>query len=175
MLCFHRILTSIHCVMTKKHLKTAFVHSTDLLKYQDWEMNWDILYNFKYNIQEVFNGIPNRDKQVEYRLEVINYLMQRYFDGPEVIPSPSFSRYDGVFTHKYYCPRALVRAFDYAEIVISSQVDGTRILNHSYYEMALCWLVNIGYLLKKERIRFRFSDELRKMLPDNIDEIIRRV
>ena len=101
--------------------------------------------------------------------------MQRYFNGPDAIPNPSFSQYEGVFTREYYCPRALVRAFDYAEIVIRSLVDGTRILNHSYYEMALCWVVNIGYLLRKERIRFQLSDEFRKMLPDNIGEIMRRV
>lgn len=162
--------------MTKKiNRKAEFIHSTDLFKYQNWTMNWEIMYNFNYNIQEMFDEVPNRNKQVEYRLEVINFLIRKYFDEPNVIPWSSFRQYEGLFTREYYCPRALVRAFDYAEIVIRSLVDGTRILNHSYYEMALCWLVYIGYLLKKERIRFQFSDEFRKMLPDNIDEIIRRI
>lgn len=158
----------------KKNRKTDFVYSTDLLKYQDWMINWEIMYNFNYNIQEMFDEVPNRNKQVEYRLEVINYLVQRYFDGPDVIPQPLFRQYEGLFTCEHYCPRALVRAFDYAEIVIRSLVDGSRILNHSYYEMALCWLAYIGHLLINKRIRFRFSDEFRNMLPDNIDEIIRR-
>lgn len=162
--------------MTKKrHQKTTLVQSTDLLKYQDWTINWDILCNFYYYTDEVFNQVPNRDKQVEYRLEVINYLMQRYFNGPKVIPNPSFIQYEGVFTRKYYCPQALLRAFDYAEIVIRSLVDGSRILNHSYYEMALCWVVSIVHLLREEKIRFQLSDEFRKRLPDNIDEIIRQV
>lgn len=101
--------------------------------------------------------------------------MQRYFNGPDAIPNPSFSQYEGLFTRDYYCPRALVRAFDSAEIVIRSLVDGPRILNHSYYEMALCWVVNIVHLLREEKNRFQLSDEFRKMLPDNIDEIIRQV
>ena len=162
--------------MTKKNnQKTALVHSTDLFKYQDWGINWDILYKFDYHIDEVFNEIPNRDNRVEYRLVVINYLIRRYFNGPNLIPNPSFNQYEGVFTREYYCPRALVRAFDYTEIVIRSLVDGPRILNHSYYEMALCWLVYIGHLLREERIRFQFSYEFRQMLPPNIDEMIRRV